>query len=153
MPCRGRSRSGGPIVHPVSCGAGRLVGYVGPEALSPGRIHGEFKPISTVVPGIDIGEHFPLLRRTDKLAIIRSMTHGDVNHTTATHYLLTGQPSPPLGDDLRHDWPSLGSVLANWAAGGSAAAVRHDATRSYENGARFVEESHGQTAGWLGSQF
>ena len=68
-----------------------------PEA--PAEIRGEFRPISTVVPGIEIGEHFPLLaRRTDQLAIIRSMTHGDVNHTTATHYLLTGQPSPPLGE-------------------------------------------------------
>src|SRR5579862_512047 len=71
-----------------------------PEA--PAEIRGEFKPISTVVPGIDVCEHFPLLaRRTDKLAIVRSMTHADVNHTTATHYLLTGQPSPPLSDDLR----------------------------------------------------
>ena len=124
-----------------------------PEA--PAEIRGEFKPISTVVPGIDIGEHFPLLaRRTDKLAIIRSMTHGDVNHTTATHYLLTGQPSPPLGDDLRHDWPSLGSVLAKLGRGRGPLPPYVTMRPKLENDVpRFVEESHGQTAGWLGQSF
>jgi hypothetical protein len=32
----------------------------------------------------------------DKLAVLRAMTHDDVNHTTSTHYLLTGKPSPRL---------------------------------------------------------
>jgi hypothetical protein len=124
-----------------------------PEA--PAEIRGEFQPISTVVPGIDIGEHFPLLsRRTDKLAIIRSMTHGDVNHTTATHYLLTGQPSPPLGDDLRHDWPSLGSVLAKLGRGRGPLPPYVAMRPKLENDVpRFVEESHGQSAGWLGQNF
>src|SRR5580698_1606440 len=124
-----------------------------PEA--PAEIRGEFRPISTVVPGIEIGEHFPLLaRRTDKLALIRSMTHGDVNHTTATHYILTGQPSPPLGDDLRHDWPSLGSVLAKLGRGRGPLPPYVTMRPKLENDVpRFVEESHGQTAGWLGQGF
>src|SRR5688572_23676347 len=43
---------------------------------APTEIRGEFKPIATNVPGIQIGEHFPeLSRRTDKLCIVRSMTH------------------------------------------------------------------------------
>jgi hypothetical protein len=84
---------------------------------APREIRGEFMPISTRVPGIQIGEHFPQLAdRTDKLAIIRSMTHGDVNHLTATHFLLTGQPPPPV-DDLSRDWPSLGSVLSKLGRG------------------------------------
>src|SRR5438128_2458050 len=62
-----------------------------PKPHSPEEYRGEFKPISTVVPGLTICEHLPLLaQRADKLALIRSMTHGDVNHLTATHYLLTG---------------------------------------------------------------
>jgi len=124
-----------------------------PEA--PAEIRGEFKPISSVVPGIDICEHFPLLaRRTDKLAIVRSMTHSDVNHTTATHYLLTGQPSPPLSDDLRHDWPSLGSVLAKLGRGRGPLPPYVTMRPKLENDVpRFVEESHGQTAGWLGQTF
>src|SRR5947207_15015936 len=58
---------------------------------APDAYRGEFKPISTNVPGIQICEHLPLLaRRTDKLALVRSMTPADVNHLTATHCLLTG---------------------------------------------------------------
>lgn len=62
---------------------------------APAEIRGEFKPIATKTPGIQICEHLPLLaQRTDKLAIIRSMTHTDVNHLTGTHYMLTGQAPP-----------------------------------------------------------
>src|SRR4051812_35341186 len=62
-----------------------------PDAPEPFR--GEFRPIATNVPGIAISEHFPnLARQAHRLAIIRSVHHGDVNHTTATHELLTGRP-------------------------------------------------------------
>jgi Protein of unknown function (DUF1501) len=122
---------------------------------APVEVRGEFLPIATAVPGIEICEHFPLLaRRTDKLAIVRSMTHEDVNHTTATHNLLTGQPSPPLSADLRHDWPSLGSVLAKLGRGRGALPPYITMRPKLENDVpRFVEESHGQTAGWLGQGF
>jgi hypothetical protein len=122
---------------------------------APAEVRGEFAPIATSVPGIEICEHFPLLaRRTDKLAIVRSMTHEDVNHTTSTHYLLTGQPSPPLSADLRHDWPSLGSVLAKLGRGRGALPPYIAMRPKLENDVpRFVEESHGQTAGWLGQGF
>src|SRR3954467_2648515 len=60
---------------------------------APDGVRGEFRPIATEVPGIAISEHFPgLARQTRRLAIIRSVHHGDVNHTTATHELLTGRP-------------------------------------------------------------
>lgn len=119
-----------------------------PEA--PREIRGEFQPISTVVPGIQIGEHFPrLAQRTDRLAIIRSMTHDNVDHTTATHYLLTGQP-PPQGD-LSKDWPSIGSVLMKLGRG-TWPMPPFVSMRPIVPGdvPRFVEESHGQFGGWLG---
>ncbi|HVL15801.1 MAG TPA: DUF1501 domain-containing protein, partial [Gemmata sp.] len=63
---------------------------------APDVYRGEFKPIPTTVPGLQICEHLPrLANRADKLCLIRSMTHPDVNHTTATHHLLTGKPAPP----------------------------------------------------------
>src|SRR6476620_2081668 len=56
----------------------------------PPEIRGEFKPISTNVPGTQICEHMPLLaQRTDKLCIVRSMTHNNVDNTTGTSFLLT----------------------------------------------------------------
>src|SRR4029078_3181477 len=52
---------------------------------APAEHRGEFKPVRTNVPGIQTCEHLPrLAQRMDKLALIRSITHGDVNHTTAT---------------------------------------------------------------------
>ena len=123
-----------------------------PEA--PVEIRGEFQPISTKVPGIQICEHFPLLaQRTDRLAIIRSMTHGDVDHLKATHYLLTGQPPPPV-EDLRKDWPHIGAVLSRIGRGKGPLPPFVSMRPKVENTVpRFVEQSHGQFAGWLGPRW
>jgi hypothetical protein len=120
-----------------------------PEA--PAEIRGEFRPIDTNVPGIQICEHFPqLAQRCDKLAIIRSMTHPNVDHTTSTHYILTGQPPPP-GGDLSKDWPSIGSVLARLGRGSFPLPPYVQMRPKIEGTVpRFVEQSHGQFAGWLG---
>jgi hypothetical protein len=75
---------------------------------APSEIRGEFKPISTNVPGIQICELLPKLARLiDKTAIIRSIVGA-----TGDHYAvqcLTGRThvNPPAGG-----WPSLGSTLA-----------------------------------------
>ncbi len=118
---------------------------------APKEIRGEFNPIATNVPGIEICEHFPLLaQRCDKLAIIRSMTHTDVDHTTATSYLLTGQP-PAIGSDLRKDWPNIGAVLARIGRGKDPLPPFVQMRPKMPGDVpRFVEESHGQFAGWLG---
>jgi hypothetical protein len=123
-----------------------------PEA--PAEVRGEFKPISTNVPGIQICEHFPLLaQRTDKLAIIRSMTHNNVDHTAATHFLLTGQPPLP-GKNRDEDWPHVGSVLSKLGRGRDAS-VPFVSMRPKMPGdvPRFVEQSRGQFAGWLGQSY
>lgn len=121
---------------------------------APVEVRGEFQPIDTCVPGIQICEHFPLLaQRTDKLAIVRSMTHDDVNHTTSTHYLLTGQP-PTIGGDLRNDWPHIGSVLSKLGRGKGALPPFVSMRPKLENDVpRFVEQSQGQFAGWIGQSF
>jgi uncharacterized protein (DUF1501 family) len=121
------------------------------KPLAPVEMRGEFKPISTKVPGIHICEHFPqLAQRTDKLAIVRSVTHGDVNHTTATSYLLTGQPPAP--GDQRADWPHIGAVLSRLGRGRDPLPPFVSMRPKLENDVpRFVEESHGQSAGWLGA--
>src|SRR3984885_533512 len=41
---------------------------------APPEIRGEFKPIKTNVPGIEIGEHFPqMAKMMDKFVVIRSI--------------------------------------------------------------------------------
>ena len=121
-----------------------------PEA--PAEYRGDFKPIATAVPGFRICEHLPrLAARAGRLAVIRSMTHPDVNHVTAPHFLLTGRPSPKEGTPRDQDWPGYGAVLARMGRGrGPLPPFVSLMPRSGDGAPRFVEETHGQGAGWLG---
>lgn len=75
---------------------------------APSEIRGEFKPISTSVPGIQICEHLPLIARAmDRLTVIRSMVGCDGDHDA--FQCLTGRSirnQPPGG------WPALGAVVS-----------------------------------------
>jgi hypothetical protein len=119
---------------------------------APAEYRGEFHSIPTTIPGYRICEHLPqLARRTDMLAIIRSMTHPDVNHVTAPHYLLTGRPSPKEAAPRAEDWPSVGAVLAKLGRGTKPLPPFVAMMPVVEGGApRFVEETHGQGGGWFG---
>ncbi len=68
---------------------------------------GPTKAIETSVPGIRIAEHLPKLAgQMQDLAVIRSMTTKEGDHTRATYYLRTGYlPQGPLL------YPAMGSVL------------------------------------------
>ena len=82
--------------------------------------------------------------------MVRSVHHGDVNHLTATHELLTGRPVPPGGGPLSADWPHVGAVLAHLGRGRERSALPPfvQFRPTVEGGApRFVEQSHGQSAG------
>ena len=84
-----------------------------PEA--PVEIRGEFKSIATKAAGVNFCEHLPgLAARADKLAVIRSMTHGLPSHEHATHMMLTGIDVLPPGSThmaSRADWPCFASGL------------------------------------------
>ena len=118
---------------------------------APADFRGEFNPISTKVPGIQICEHLPLLsQRTDRLAIIRTMTHGNADHLTATHFLLTGE-APPVATGKRAEFPHIGSVLAKLNGQQESMPPFVSMRPKLENTVpRFVERSRGQFAGWLG---
>jgi hypothetical protein len=75
---------------------------------APKEIRGEFKPIPTNVPGIQICEHLPFTaKQADKFTILRSMKSRENNHERAINYLLTGYlPLPTL------EFPSVGSVIS-----------------------------------------
>ncbi|MCH2570530.1 MAG: DUF1501 domain-containing protein [Planctomycetes bacterium] len=83
-----------------------------PEA--PDGIRGVFDPIETRVPGIRIGELLPQVSgHTDKLAIIRSMTHANNGHGGAIVHTLHGQ-IPVRPAELyaaRDDHPGWGGNL------------------------------------------
>src|SRR3954471_12978306 len=55
---------------------------------APAEFRGEFKPIQTNVPGVQISEHFPMQARMwDKLACVRSLVAVD-EHSDS--YVMTG---------------------------------------------------------------
>ena len=69
---------------------------------------GQFKAIETAVPGIFVGEHLPKLARQMKdVAIVRSMTTKEGDHSRATYNLRTGYQS----QGLIH-YPTLGSLVS-----------------------------------------
>ena len=75
---------------------------------APSEIRGEFKPISTNVPGIQICEHLPLLaKQMDKIAVIRSMVGALDRHYA--FQCLTGRHE---GNEPPGGWPCMGSVLS-----------------------------------------
>src|SRR5262245_14434494 len=123
-----------------------------PKPDAPAEFRGEFRPIATRTPGLRVCEHLPrLARHTDKLALLRAMTHPDGDHTTATHYLLTGRGVPRRGAPRAEDWPGYGAVLSWLGRGAGPLPPFVSMMPAVPNGApRFVESSHGQDAGWLG---
>jgi len=85
-----------------------------PEA--PAEIRGDFNPISSAVPGIQVSEIVPdIAKVTDKLAILRGMTHGDSDHGRGYHIMMTGA-KPGVGDfngkKNNNQHPSFGSMVA-----------------------------------------
>src|SRR6478735_6362221 len=75
---------------------------------APADVRGEFKPIATNVPGIQIGEHLPrLAKMTDRLAIIRSLVGSEGQHSAYQCMHGRTQAKPPGGG-----WPSLGSTVS-----------------------------------------
>lgn len=87
-----------------------------PKPEAPDTIRGEFAPIATRVPGIQICEHLPLLAAvSDKWALVRSLTHPHNDHTLSHHAMLTGRTEQPVGFDAgrptAHDYPSLASIV------------------------------------------
>lgn len=75
---------------------------------APAEYRGEFNPIKTNVPGMEICEHMPKLAQVaDKFAILRGVSHTLAAHDLGSQYLNTGnKPIPSLY------FPCYGSVVA-----------------------------------------
>ena len=85
---------------------------------APAEIRGEFQPISTSVPGLQIGEHLPRMARVmHKVALVRSVYHAAHLHDAASIHALTGRaldgPDRELFAPLPQFYPSFGSAVAH----------------------------------------
>src|SRR6478672_8989886 len=67
-----------------------------PKPDAPSEIRGHFGTIPTKLSGIRFSDRLPRLADTvDKYCVLRSMTHGDRNHGSADHLMLTGYLQTP----------------------------------------------------------
>jgi len=133
--------------------------------MKPGTANGgEFKPIDTNVPGIQISEHFPQFAQLmNHAALLRGMTTGEGAHGRARYYMHTGYKEgsggvvhPSLGSIVsaelgRPDYPLPNFVAIGGRSYGSGfLGPRHqplnvaDAARGVENLRPFVGESQFQ---------
>ena len=83
---------------------------------APPEIRGDFNPISTNVPGIQIGEVIPNIAKVaNKFAILRGMTHVDSDHGRGYHVMMTGK-RPGAGDfngnQNNNHHPCIGSMVS-----------------------------------------
>jgi hypothetical protein len=84
---------------------------------SPSDYKGEFKPISSNLPGLDVCELMPNLAKVaDKYTIIRSITtmNQPGDHSRAPMYWLTGNPRLPSGTP---EYPMYGSAISKFRPG------------------------------------
>jgi hypothetical protein len=115
---------------------------------------GAFAPIATAIPGVQFCEHMPRIARiADRLTVVRSMSHEDLDHGSAAYVALTGvyharrSANPPPSPN---DVPTYGAVLRR---------VRPKSRFVYDavhlNGPAIVPTtpSPGQDGGFLGRGF
>jgi hypothetical protein len=75
---------------------------------APAEVRGEFQPIATKVPGIQISEHLPRLAAAmDKLVLVRSLI-GQIDE----HSSFQSMTGFPMGISQREGKPHFGSVIA-----------------------------------------
>ena len=122
---------------------------------APAEVRGEFQPIETNVNGIRISEKLPLLaQQANRFTIVRSVTHTDFEHGSASYTALTGQPHPKPGTNTpasKDDFPTFGAVIAR----------AHPTDRPVPSAAILGPVMHqgnrppmaGQNAGFLGEAF
>lgn len=71
-----------------------------PKPNAPAEIRGEFGSISSIVPGIHLGELLPKTAlHTDELAILRAVVTKDQAHSSSGYQMLTGVPHIPLSQE------------------------------------------------------
>ncbi len=107
---------------------------------APAEIRGEFRPIPTNVPGVQICEYMPLLAGVmDKLAIVRGIKSNDLGDHTP-HYIITGSPD-------RGTRPAFGAIVSHLRPRRDGlppyVSLMYDAPGLYDNeGPVYLDASH-----------
>ncbi len=95
-------------------GAPSQMDTLDPKPDAPAEVRGEFKAISTSIPGIAASELLPnVAKNLHRVCLLRSMTHTSNNHAVSVALSGLRESSPAIegnGSDQRHQ-PYFGSVL------------------------------------------
>lgn len=122
-----------------------------PKPHAPEEIRGAFRTIPTAVAGLRFCEHLPCVARlANRFTVLRSVSHDDLDHGSATYQALTGMPHPQKSSNppvRPTDFPTLGAVYSRVRP---SRQLPHSAV--YINGPLLVPEvvAPGLNAGFLG---
>lgn len=126
-----------------------------PKPDAPSEVRGEFHAIATRTPGVQVGELLPRMAKTLRLGtLVRSVSHDDLDHGSATYLALTGRFHPKKSANpppSPNDYPTLAALLRK--ARPSLATLPFGA--AHVNGPVLVPElpGPGQDGGFLGQSF
>ena len=140
-----------------NCGGPSHIDLWDPKPAAGDRVRGEFSPVSTRVPGIQVSELLPrMAERMDRLAIVRSVHHRQSSHNAGMYNSIVGRPYPTdstLINPAPNDYPSVGT-LVGWLAqrDGYSGTVPPYVITPYPHGDSTVYITPGQYGGCLGIQ-
>lgn len=148
---RGRAKS---VILVFANGGQSQLDMWDPKPAAPLDVRGAFDAISTAVPGVQFCEHMPRIAQVaDRLTVVRSMSHEDLDHGSAAYLALTGhyhvrRTSNPAPSAV--DFPTYGAVLRRLS---SREKFIYDAV--HLNGPVLVPTNlaPGQNGGFLGRAF
>lgn len=113
---------------------------------APAEVRGEFRPIKTNVPGMEICELFPrLAKMADKYALIRSIYDSEGRHDC--YQCMTGRTVKDSASAPPGGWPALGAWVSKLQ--GAKPGVPANLSLMYPTGNRTWGEAG--TGGFLGS--
>ena len=121
---------------------------------APDGIRSHFKPIKTVVPGIEFSDQLPLMAKVaDRMAVVRSVTHGSDVHEVGCYHMLTGQLDTtmvvPRNNRKRTHWPGPGGVMSCLRPSQGVPSSVTLPRPVMHDGVKYS----GTHAGWLGARF
>lgn len=127
-----------------------------PKPEGPSAVRGEFGAIETSLPGVQFSEVLPQSARlAHRMAIVRSMSHANANHVTASLPANSGHAHPPGTPETdfppaETDFPPFGAVLDSLRQGKGDLPtwVRIGPLMRRNNGTVL----HGQIPGFLGAK-
>lgn len=80
-----------------------------PKPEAPEEVRGRYGAVATRLPGVRFADRLPLLAaRNDRFSLVRSGSHGNDHHETATNWVLSGRFGSAFGD-----YPAIGAVVAH----------------------------------------